>query len=109
MMSARVCPLSRCASTRVAQRLDRGDHEQAARLAQRGQVRAVAEQVLDLGREVEGDVGPLGVELARHRERVGGPVQEVGVAEGDVARAGLDLLAHVGQHHLARHAKKRPP
>ena len=29
----------------------------------------MAEQVLDLGREVERDVGPLGVELARHRER----------------------------------------
>jgi hypothetical protein len=31
------------------------------------------------------------------------PVEEVRIAEGDVARAGRDLLAHVGEHGLHRH------
>ena len=75
---------------------------------QRGQVRAVTQQVLDLRGDVERDVGPLGVEIARHRERVRRPVEEVGIAEGDVPGARLDLLADVGQHDLARHREEPP-
>ena len=36
------------------------------------------------------------------------PVEEVGIAEGDVLRAGLDLGADVGQHHLDRHDAELP-
>jgi len=40
----------------------------------------VPEQVLDLGRQVEAEPRELGVERARDRERVAGPVEEVRIA-----------------------------
>ena len=61
------------------------------------------EEVLDLDRGVEGDPRPALVQLARDPERVGRPVQEIGVPEADVARPHRDLLRHVGQHRFARH------
>jgi hypothetical protein len=81
----------------VAQRLGRGNGEEAARPRQLGQVRAVAQQVLDLGGDVEGDVGSLGVEPARHGEGVRGAVEEVQVAEGDAAGAGLKVRSGSGR------------
>ena len=37
------------------------------------------------------------------REGVGGAVEEVGIAEGDVLRAGGDLRADVGEHDVGVH------
>src|SRR5207245_837608 len=72
----------------IAQRLDGGDDEETAEGAKLRQVLALAEQVLDLRRDIEGDRRELTVKRARDVERVAGAVQEVGLAERDVSGAG---------------------
>ena len=55
---------------------------------------------LDLGGHVEGQVGIGVVHGLHHPPGVVGPVQEVGVAEGQVAGAHAHELGHVGQDVL---------
>ena len=66
------------------------------------------QQVLDLGREVERELRPLRVQPPGDLQRMAGPVQEIGIAEGDVSRAGRDLGADVGEHHVRRHHEEPP-
>src|SRR5881397_2049016 len=61
------------------------------------------EEVLDLGREVEGHAGKFGVHRADDAERLAGPVQKIGVAERDVGRAGQDLPPDILQDDVLRH------
>src|SRR5262249_19499443 len=63
----------------------------------------MTQQVLDLGRDVERDVRKLRMELATEGQRVARAVEEVGIAERDVARAARDELANVRHHDVARH------
>src|SRR2546429_7141965 len=62
--------------------------------------------VLDLGGEVVADVGKLDVQLAHQLERVPRPVEEVGIAEGDVACPGLDQATDVLEYHTARYREE---
>ena len=98
-MSARVWPLSRCASTASLSDSTAETMKRQPSAASSGRMRAVAQQVLDLGRDVEGQRGELGVQRARDREGVVGPVEEVGVAERDVGRPRRHLLADVREDH----------
>ena len=43
---------------------------------------------------------------ARDAQRVRRPVQEIGIAEVDVARAGRDLRAHVVEHDVGGHGEE---
>ena len=61
---------------------------------------ALGEEVLDLGREVEGEVGEPLVHRLDDPSGVGGPVEEVGIGEGDVLRAGFDEAGDVVEHDL---------
>ena len=62
----------------------------------------MAQQVLDLDRDVVGEVGMLAVERLDDWQRVADAVEEVRVAEGDVPRPGANLAADVLEHDLAR-------
>ena len=61
------------------------------------------QDVLDLDGDVEGHARVRGVDRARHRQRVLGAVEEVGIAERDVARAGRHLRADVGDDDVDGH------
>src|SRR5437879_1219755 len=88
-----------------------GDARRAgpAQAGQLGEPFALAEEVLDLRREVEREGGERRVERPHHAQRVAGAVQEIGIAEGDVGRARLDLLADVREHDRLRHHEEAPP
>ncbi len=60
----------------------------------------MAEDVLHLDRAVEGDVGKPLVHGGDDAERMRRRVEEVGIAERDVAGAGVDELLDVGEHRL---------
>ena len=66
------------------------------------------QQMLDFDRRVVGDGGKFGVQRLHNRHRVGGTVEEIRVAEGDVLRARGDLLANVFEHHVAAHHPEMP-
>jgi hypothetical protein len=93
---------------RVAERLHGGNHEGAAERAELRQHRPVAQEVLDLRRDVEAHVREGRVEGPRHGEGVPRAIEEVGVADRHVGRPGLDLLADVGQDHVRRDDEKAP-
>ena len=63
-------------------------------------------EMLDLDGRVVGDFGKFGMERFHDPHGVGGTVEEIGIAEGDVARARRDLLPDVFEHHLALHHAK---
>ena len=58
----------------------------------------VAQDVLDLRRAVEGEVGEALVHRLHDAQRVAAAVEEVGIAEGDVAGAQLDEARDVPHH-----------
>jgi len=99
-------PLGELREHGVGKRLHRGGDEDRAEGGELGHHRRVADEVLHLGGEVEGEARKAGVERPRHPEGVARPVQEVGVAEGDVGRAGLGLAGHVLDHRLGRHGEE---
>ena len=80
-------PLPQIRQDRVAQRLDRGDHEQTAERSEFGKERAALQDVLHLRGEVERQLRELRVHGAHDRERVTRPVEEVRIAERDVGCA----------------------
>ena len=84
---------------RVAQRFRGRDDERSAQARELGQVLAVAQQMLDLRGEVEGQTRELAVQRARDGQRVAGPIEKIGVAKGDVFGAHCHLAADVGKHH----------
>ena len=61
------------------------------------------QDVLDLGREVEGQPGKLGVHGAHHGQRVSRSVQEIRVAEGDVGRPFVRELPDIVEDDILRH------
>ena len=92
----------------VVHRLHRARHQQAAGRRELGQYSGVANQVLDLDRDVVAQLRMLRVQRAHQRQRVTGSVQEVRVAERDVARAGAHLAADVLEHDGARDDAEPP-
>src|SRR5262249_38647720 len=96
----------------IAQRLDGGDDEETAEGAKLRQALALAEQGLDLRRDVARDGRGDGCERRVKRGSdvggVGGAVQEVGIAERDVSGAGVDELADVGHDALAIDDEEAP-
>src|SRR6476660_8056829 len=62
----------------------------------------MAQQVLHLDRHVVGRLGELSRKAANDRFSVTNAVEEIGIAECDVARARGNLRSHVGQHDLGR-------
>jgi hypothetical protein len=69
----------------VVDALQRADDEQAARGSHLRPHVGVLEHVLDLRRAVKGQLRLALVQRAHDRQRVAPAVEEVGVAEGDVA------------------------
>src|SRR5258706_6880366 len=59
------------------------------------------EKMLDLDGRVVGDERKLAMQFLNDAHRVGGSIEEIGIAEGDVLRAGGDLLANIVQHYVA--------
>jgi len=90
------------------QRLHGRDDEKTAEAGQLGESLPVLENVLDLGGDVERDRGMLLVQGFDDGHRVAGAVQEIGIAESDVASARLDLLPGVAENDLSRHDEEAP-
>ena len=88
------CPAGRASSSLADSKADTTKRQPAAGHA--GPHVAVAQDVLDLGGHVEGQVGEGAVDGVDHARRVVGTVQEVGVAEGDVAGPHAHELGDVG-------------
>jgi hypothetical protein len=84
----------------VVDRFQRRGHEQAPEGGQLRPEGVVAQHVLHLDGQIEGQVGEGVVEGPHDPAGVLGPVEEVGVTEGDVAGARRHQLVHVGQDHL---------
>jgi hypothetical protein len=64
--------------------------------------------VLDFDGHVVGDVRPAAVQGFRDAHGVGGAVEEVGVAKGDVLGSGGNLAGDVFQHHVRLHDEEAP-
>ena len=84
----------------VVEALHRGGHEQAPGVCQGLHRLRAFQEVGDLHGDVVGELGEAGVECADQRQGVARAVEEVRVAEGQVLRAGGNLLRHVREDHL---------
>ena len=82
---------------------DRAGDEGAPGVSQHRQIVLMPQQVLDLDRHVVGEIRESLVQRLDDADGVGGAVEEIGVAEGNVLGAGRDLLRDVGQHDLRWH------
>src|SRR5258708_5122823 len=71
----------------AAQGLNRRDNEDAAEAREFRNQRGVFDDVFNLGGEIKREQRELVVQGARDLERMGWPVEEVRIAEGDVASA----------------------
>ena len=92
----------------VVDRLRGARDEQAPGVAQPRQQIAMTQQVFDLDGHVVGHVGMRGVESVDHAGRVRRTVEEIRIAEGDVAGAGGHLARNVGQHDVGLHDAELP-
>ena len=61
------------------------------------------QQMLDFYGRVVGDLRKFGVQRFDDAHGVRGAVEEIGIAEGDVARAVRDLLADIVENDVALH------
>ena len=66
------------------------------------------EHVLDLGGDVEGELGPALVQRAHDSQRMAPPVEEIRVPEGDVLRSEFNELIDVGEHDVRRNEPDSP-
>jgi hypothetical protein len=81
----------------ILERFYGAGEKQAARAGECRKGICVAEQVLDFYCYVVGELWMLGVQRFNDTRGVGDAVEEIGIAEGDVFRAGCDLLADIGR------------
>jgi hypothetical protein len=86
----------------VVNGFDGAGDEQTSRLRQHWEERRVFQDVFDLDRGVVGDAGKLLREVLDNATRVRGPVEKIGIAEGDVLGAGRNLLADIRKHDIQR-------
>ena len=61
------------------------------------------QQVLDLDGDVVAELREFAVQRLDDGQRVRRPIEEIGIAEGDVLGARIDLAANVFQHDVALH------
>ncbi len=87
----------------VAGRLERRHREEAPGRPQARPQLDVAQDVLDLDGDVEGQLGKRTVDGVDRPHRMVGPVEEVGVTEGDVAGPQRHELRHVGHDDVLAH------
>ena len=85
----------------VVDGLDGAGDEEAAGVAQLWQTRGVLQEVLDLDGNVVSERGKFAMQRLDDGDGVANTVEEVGVAEGNVAGAGGDLLANVSEDDVA--------
>src|SRR5687768_15681311 len=87
----------------VVDGFDRAGDEETARVPQRWEMPAVLEQMLDLDDHVVGEIREPPVQLLDDAHGVGGTVEEIGIAEGDVLRSGRHLTRDVLQYDVRLH------
>ena len=90
----------------VIERFDGTHHECTPGIPQGRQKFGLLKQVFDLDRSVVGQLRKFAMQSLDQLDGVRRPVKEVGIAERNVLRSRLDLLANVGQHNLALHHAK---
>src|SRR5207253_8507704 len=86
---------------RIIQRFDRTDHKKTARIAKRGQVLLIFEQVLYRDGHVVCHGRKFPMKYLRQFHRVTNAVKEIRIAEGDVLRPRGHLAPNVFEHHVA--------
>ena len=84
----------------VVNGLERRGDEADAEIGQRGQQFAVVEQVLDLDRYVKRQLRVTPARCCEQFQPICGRVEEIGIAEGDVASAHRGLLVDVAEHRF---------
>ena len=90
----------------VIERLHGADDECTPGIPQGRQKLGLLKQVLDLDRSVVGQLRKFAMQRLYEFDGVRRSVKEVRIAEGNMLRSRLDLLANVGQHHIALHHAK---
>ena len=106
--AAAVCPLSSCSRmwSLADSNADTANRHPAA--PRRGNTSRWSQDVLDLDRHVEGHIGKGAVHGVDDPGGVVGAVEEIGIAEGDVARAGGDELGDIGHDGVVGHEAGSP-
>ena len=87
----------------VIDRLHGRRDEQATGVAQDAHQLDVPDDVFHLDHDVVGEAWPLARESFDDAPRVGGAVEEVGIPERDVLRAGRHLVPDVPEHRVGLH------
>src|SRR5947209_525233 len=87
----------------VIDRFNGADHNEAAGIAEMREVLLVFAKMLDLDGDVVGDRGKFAMKSVDYFEGMLDAVEEIGIAERDMLRAGSDLLANVGEDDVAVH------
>ena len=101
-------PLRQRVEHAVGQRFDRADDEQRPAAASSGISAACATMCSTLAVKLNVTFGCSRVQRPRDAQRVRRPVEKIGIAEVDVARAGGDLRARILQHDVRRHGEETP-
>ncbi len=90
----------------VAERFHGRDDEQTSQLAKLRKEIPPFQDVLDLGREIEGHLREFGVKTPDDVERVAGAVQKIGIPERNMRRSGLNLPPDVLHDNILGHQKE---
>ena len=101
-------PLAQVLQHRVVDRFHGARDEETPRAGEQWKHRRVPQEVLDLDRDVVGDTRKSRREPFDDAPRVRRPVEEIGIAEGDVLGARGDLLADVLEHRIDGNRMKAP-
>ena len=86
---------------RIIERFDGAGDQDASGIAQKPQQTAMPEQVLDFDGRVVSDLRKFGVQRFDNFGGMRRAVEEIRIAEGDVARAAGDLAANVFEYDVA--------
>src|SRR5262249_27391785 len=93
---------------RIINGFDCADDEQTPCVAKARKMFVVFAQVFNFDGDVVSDAWKFAMEFVDQLERVTNAIEEVGIAEGNVSSARLNLLTDVGHHHVATHYAKDP-
>ena len=86
---------------RIINRLNGARHKQASCLAQRRQMFAMLQQMLDLDCPVIRNARKLPMKCLNNRQRMPHAVEKIGIAKSDMRRARRHLPANIFKHNLA--------
>ena len=101
-------PLGEQGEDPVVHRFGRRGDEQAAGVGKGPQVAGMQQNVFDLDGHVVGQVREFRMQRPNQTHGVAGPVEEIRVAEGDMARPRRHLVADVCQDHAGVHHAEAP-